>query len=84
MTFDGLKPTFGWITNRVYSRFEFQNLNQNKKFGILIPKLYWPTVRKKYSRDQDKLLKFEAEGWEFEKKIEITRTIYSNSDIMLF
>ena len=28
--------------------------------GILLPKLFWPTVRKK-------LLKFEAEGWEFAK-----------------
>jgi hypothetical protein len=29
---------------------------------ILLPKLFWPTVRKKYSSDQEKLLKFEAEG----------------------
>ena len=40
------------------------NFNEN---GILLPKLSWPTVRKKYSCDQEKLLKFEAEGQEFTK-----------------
>ena len=35
--------------------------------GILLPKLFWPTVRKNCSRDWDKLLKFEAEGQEFAK-----------------
>ena len=40
--------------------------NQKKNIGILIPKLYWPTVRKKNcSSDRGKLLKFEAEGREF-------------------
>ena len=34
--------------------------------GILLPKLFWPTVRKNDSSDQEKLLKFEAEGREFE------------------
>ena len=34
--------------------------------GILLPKLFWPTVRKNCSSDQEKLLKFEAKGWEFE------------------
>ena len=33
--------------------------------GILLPKLFGPTVRKKCSRDWEKLLKFEAEGREF-------------------
>ena len=33
--------------------------------GILLPKLFWPTVRKNCSSDQEKLLKFEAEGREF-------------------
>ena len=36
-------------------------------FGILLPKLFWPTVRKNCSSDREKLLKFEAEGREFEK-----------------
>ena len=33
--------------------------------GILLTKLFLPTVRKKCSNDQEKLLKFEAEGQEF-------------------
>ena len=32
--------------------------------GILLPKLFWPTVRKNCSSNQDKLLKFEVEGQE--------------------
>ena len=35
-------------------------------------------MRKKCSSDREKLLKFEAEGREF---FEITRTIYSNSEL---
>ena len=35
--------------------------------GILLPKLFWTTVRKKCSSDWEKLLKFEAEGREFSK-----------------
>ena len=35
--------------------------------GILLPKLFWPTVRKNCSSDREKLLKFEAEGREFPK-----------------
>ena len=35
--------------------------------GILLPKFFWPTVRKNCSRDREKLLKFEAEGREFAK-----------------
>ena len=35
--------------------------------GILLPKLFWPTLRKICSRDREKLLKFEAEGREFAK-----------------
>ena len=42
--------------------------------GILFPKLFLPIVRKNYSSDREKLLKFEAEGREFH------RTIYSNSE----
>ena len=32
--------------------------------GILLPKLFWPNVRKNCSSDREKLLKFEAEGRE--------------------
>ena len=35
--------------------------------GILLPKLFWPTVRKNCSSDREKLLKLEAEGREFAK-----------------
>ena len=35
--------------------------------GILLPILFWPTVRKKCSGDWEKLLKFEAEGREIAK-----------------
>ena len=34
---------------------------------ILLPKLFWPTVRKNCSSDWEKLLKFEAESQEFSK-----------------
>ena len=40
-----------------------------KDFSILLPKLFWPTVRKKCFSDREKLLKFEAEGREFEKNL---------------
>ena len=35
--------------------------------GILLPKLFWPSVRNKCSSDREKLLKFKAEGREFAK-----------------
>ena len=37
--------------------------------GILLPKLFWPTVIKNCAVDWEKLLKFAAEGREFEKKL---------------
>ena len=49
-------------------------------FSILLPKLVLPTVRRNCSSDPEKLLKFEAEGQEFEIYFEITRTIYLNSE----
>ena len=48
---------------RFYNKFD---LNMELEIGILLPKLFWPTVRKICSSDQEKLLKFEAEGREFE------------------
>ena len=41
---------------------EFTNM-----YGILLPKLFWPTVRKKCFSDREKLLKLEAEGRKFSK-----------------
>ena len=35
--------------------------------GILLPKLFWHSVRKNCSSDREKLLKSEAEGKEFAK-----------------
>ena len=35
------------------------------KSGILLPKLFWPTVRKTFFSDREFFLKFKAEGWEF-------------------
>ena len=43
-----------------FSSFPFEN-------DILLPKLFWPTVRKKCFSDREKLLKFEVEGREFAK-----------------
>ena len=39
----------------------------NAGTSILLPKLFWPTVRKNCFSDREKLLKFEAEGQEFAK-----------------
>ena len=46
---------------------EYKKCKLLNKNGILLPKLFWPTVRKNCSSDREKLLKFEAEGWEFSK-----------------
>ena len=48
--------------------------------GILLPKLFWPTVRKNCSKWSRK--NFEIWGWRARicKIFEITRTIYSNSE----
>ena len=48
-------------------------------FGILLPKLFWHTVRKKCSSDWEKLLKFcwRPRIWNF---FEIIKAIYSNSE----
>ena len=47
-----------------YNKLQNANISIN---GILLPKLFWPTVRKNCSSDREKLLKFEAEGREFAK-----------------
>ena len=41
---------------------EINYLSNGYKNGILLSKLFWPTVRKKCSSDREKLLKFKAEG----------------------
>ena len=54
---------------------------QKKKNGILLPKLFWPTVRKNCSSDRSKLLKFEAECREFAKFLRSLERFFSNSEI---
>ena len=44
-----------------------QDFKRHSIYGILLPKLFWPTVGKNCSSDRENLLKFEAEGWEFAK-----------------
>ena len=39
-----------------------QGISGQNDNGILLPKLFWPTVRKKCSSDREKLLKLKAEG----------------------
>ena len=52
--------------------------------GILLPTLFWPTVRKTCSSDLEFFLKFEAEGQEFAKILRsLNRTIYSNSNVRI-
>ena len=75
------------IPREVWDRFEGKTrevITDLKLFQkivhILLPKLFWHTVRKNASSDQEKLLKFEAEGREFCKLFEITGSIYSNSE----
>ena len=54
---------------------------QNTFCRLLLPKIFWPIVRKDCSTDREKLLKFEAEGQEFAEFLSsLDRTIYSNSE----
>ena len=59
-------PLYHTYNNQHNSNFS----NEMAKNCILFTKLFWPSVRKKCFSDQDKLLKFEAEGWEFAKVLE--------------
>ena len=47
--------------------------------GILLPKFFWPTVRKNCSIGQEKLLK-KAKGQEFEKNLRSLWHFYSNGE----
>ena len=38
---------------------DFADDTSKSQIGILLPKLFWPTVRKNCSSDREKLLKFE-------------------------
>ena len=50
-----------------FNTLEILSFFKHFRNGILLPKLFWPTVRKNCSSDREKLLKFEAEGREFAK-----------------
>ena len=67
-----VKLTKFFVKRKLFNFSTKQTTLVNEKNGILLPKLFWPTVRRKCSSDQEKLLKFEAEGREF--------AVYSNSE----
>ena len=46
------------------------------KYGVLLRKLFWPTVRKNSSSDRETLLKFEAEGREFAKFLRLLEQLF--------
>ena len=52
-----------------------------EKNGILLSKLFLPTVRKNCSTDREKLLKFEAQGQEFAKFLRsLDQTVKGKND----
>ena len=51
----------------VYDDYSIYDSQYGKKTGILLPKLFWTTVRKNCFTDREKLSKFEAEGQEVSK-----------------
>ena len=60
LIFPSIRPKYG---ERYKKSFTKGNL------GILLPKLFWPSVGKNCSSDREKLLQFEAEGQEFAKNL---------------
>ena len=54
-------------------------------FATMVSKLLRPTVRKRCSSDQEKLLKFEAEGREFSKMLrsleQFVRTVRGQNNL---
>ena len=51
--------------------------------GYFVTKIVLTYCEKNCSSEREKLLKFKAEGQEFAKNVEITRTIYSNIEQIL-
>ena len=65
------------------SKILLKNLHWQEQIcqcGILFLKLFWPTVRKNWSSDREKLLKFEAENFlrSLEFFFQAVRTIFGN------
>ena len=72
----GMSENTSQTLHHVAEMHEYENglknfLKDNSWFWsnncILLPKLFWPTVRKNCSTDREKLLKLEAENQEFAK-----------------
>ena len=64
----------------VFLVFPLENFPHVRRNGILLPQLFWPTVRKNCSSDREKLLKFRDWRPRICKIFEITWTIHSNSE----
>ena len=61
-------PQSQWFVKaKLHVRKEARAQIDFERNGILLPKLFWPTVRKNCCSDRENVLKFEAEGWEFAK-----------------
>ena len=60
---------FGWKMGEKLCKATGFILTTSGKNSILLPKLFWPTVRKNCSSDWKKNLKHEAEGQEFAKRL---------------
>ena len=60
---------FSNLNSNCSNLLDMRNLQGQVKKELYYLKLFWPlTVWINCSSDQEKLLKFEAEGWEFAKK----------------
>ena len=79
------KQTINWMSRRLFDWNIGKSFLWRAKtnFGILLPKLFWPTVRKNCSSDWEKT--FEIRGWRLRicKTFKITRTIYSHSEMLV-
>ena len=63
-----LKSTCGIVEGYVFQCLHISNHDFfGLIFGIFLPKLFWPTVRKNCSSDREKVLEFGDEGREFAK-----------------
>ena len=69
------KRTYATYLNTYILWFTFVIRN-----GILLPKLFWPTVRKKCSSDPEKTFEIRGCRTRICEIFEITRTIHSNSE----
>ena len=84
LLFDGPSQSLGripcWIKERKIVEILLFWMKKENRNGILLPKLFWPTVRKNCSSDRKT---FEIRGWRPRicKIFQITRTIYSNSEM---